>query len=105
MSMMPDSFHPEIVEDDRKIRIESLGRVITSQNRRRFERMLREIKWSGTIDISGWTLDAVKSLVFVCADEKLSITIKHGSRYFMPICFPKKHMLESFAEAIIDGKF
>ncbi len=103
--MMPDSFHPELENDDRKIRIESLGRVVNEQNRFQFERMLRETKWSGVIDISEWTVDAVIALVTVCADEKLSITIKHGSRYFMPIRFPKRPMLESFAEAIISGEF
>jgi len=103
--MMPDSFHPEIEISDRKTRMESLGRVVNGQNRSQFERMLRETKWSGVIDISEWTTDAVKALVTVCADEKLSITIKHGSRYFMPIRFPKRPMLESFAEAIISGKF
>ena len=102
---MPDSFHPELENDDRKIRIESLGRVVNEQNRFQFERMLRETKWSGVIDISEWTVDAVIALVTVCADEKLSITIKHGSRYFMPIRFPKRPMLESFAEAIISGEF
>ena len=103
--MMPDSLHQEIENDDNKIRIEALGRVVNFQNRDRFERILREKKWSGTIDITGWTLDAVTALVTVCADEKLSVTIKHGSRYFMPICFPKRRMLESFAEAILSGKF
>jgi len=103
--MMPDSFHPEIENDDRQTRMESLGRVVNVQNRSQFERMLRETKWSGVIDISEWTTDAVKALVTICADEKLSITIKHGSRYFMPIRFPKKPMLESFAEAIISGDF
>ena len=103
--MMPDSFHPEIENDDRKTRMESLGRVVNGQNQSQFERMLRKTKWSGVIDISEWTTDAVKALVTVCADEKLSITIKHGSRYFMPIRFPKKPMLESFAEAIISGEF
>ena len=102
---MPDSFHPELENDNRKIRIESLGRVVNEQNRFQFERMLRETKWSGVIDISEWTVDAVKALVTVCADEKLSITIKHGSRYFMPIRFPKRPMLESFAEAILSGEF
>ena len=103
--MMPDSFHSEIENDDRKTRMESLGRVVNVQNRPQFERMLRKTKWSGVIDISEWTTDAVKALVTVCADEKLSITMKHGSRYFMPIRFPKKPMLESFAEAIISGEF
>ncbi|MHA1970957.1 MAG: hypothetical protein ACTSXE_03835 [Candidatus Thorarchaeota archaeon] len=103
--MIPDSFHPEIENDDRQTRMESLGRVVNVQNRSQFERMLRETKWSGVIDISEWTTDAVTALVTVCADEKLSITIKHGSRYFMPIRFPKKPMLESFAEAIISGDF
>jgi len=103
--MIPDSYHPEIDNDDDKIRIESLGRVVNELNRDQFERILRERTWSGAIDITGWTLDAVTALVVVCADKKLSITIKHGSRYFMPIIFPKKRMLESFAEAIIEGKF
>ncbi len=103
--MIPDSFHPELENDDRKIRMESLGRVVNKQNRLQFERMIRETKWSGVIDISEWTTDAVKALVTVCADEKLSITIKRGSRYFMPIRFPKKSMLESFADAIISGEF
>ena len=104
--MMPDSIHPEAVEnDDNKVRIEALGRVVNTQNRDQFERILRERTWSGAIDITGWTLDAVTALVIVCADQKLSITIKHGNRYFMPIRFPKRRMLESFAEAIIEGKF
>jgi hypothetical protein len=103
--MIPDSFHPEIENGDRKTRMESLGRVVNGQNRSQFERMLRETKWSGVIDISEWTTDAVKALVTVCADENLSITIKNGSRYFMPIRFPKKPMLESFAEAIVSGEF
>lgn len=103
--MLPDSFHPELENDDRKIRMESLGRVVNKQNRLQFERMIRETKWSGVIDISEWTADAVKALVTVCADEKLSITIKRGSRYFMPIRFPKRPMLESFAESIISGEF
>ena len=103
--MMPDSLHPEIDNDTEKVRIEALGRVVTVQNREHFERILRERTWSGAIDITDWTLDAVKALVIVCADKKLSITIKHGSRYFMPIRFPKRRMLESFAKAIIEGKF
>ena len=103
--MMPDSLHPEIDDDNDKVRIESLGKFVNEQNRDQFERILRERTWNGAIDITGWTLDAVKALIIVCADKNLSITIKHGSRYFMPICFPKRRMLESFAEAIIEGKF
>ncbi|MHA1864161.1 MAG: hypothetical protein ACTSWA_10370 [Candidatus Thorarchaeota archaeon] len=103
--MIPDLFHPEEENDDKNIRMESLGLFVNEQNRFQFERMLRETKWSGVIDISRWTLDAVKALVTVCADEKQLITIKHGSRYFMPIRFPKRPLLDSFAEAIISGEF
>ena len=102
---MPDIFHLEVENDDNKVRIESLGLFVNEQNRPRFERMLRETTWSGVIDISGWTIDAVKALVTVCADENLSITIKHGSRYFMPIRFPKRPLLDSFAESIVSGDF
>jgi len=102
---MPESFHPEEESDDRKTRMESLGCLVNEQNRPQFERMLRETSWSGVIDITGWTPDAVKALVTVCADEKQSITIKYDSRYFMPIRFPRKPLLDSFAEAIITGEF
>ncbi len=103
--MMPDSLQPELDNDSNRRRIEALGKVVNDQNRDHFERILRERTWSGAIDITDWTLDAVTALVVVCADKKLSITIKHGSRYFMPIRFPKRRMLESFAEAIIEGRF
>ena len=103
--MMPDLFHPEVENDDNKVRMESLGLFVNEQNRPQFERMLRETTWSGVIDISGWTVDAVKALVTVCADENLSITMKHGSRYFMPIRFPKRPLLDSFAESIVSGDF
>lgn len=102
---MPESFHLEEENDNRKIRMESLGCLVNEHNRTQFEWVLREISWSGVIDITGWTPDAVKALVTVCADEKQSITIKHDSRYFMPIRFPRKSMLDSFAEAIISGEF
>jgi len=103
--MMPDSLHPEIDVDSNRLRIEALGKVVNERNRDHFERILRDRRWNGAIDITDWTLDAVKALVIVCADKNLSITIKHGSRYFMPIRFPKRRMLESFAEAIIEGRF
>lgn len=103
--MIPGLFHPEEESADRNIRMESLGLFVNEQNRPQFERMLRETKWSGVIDISGWTLDAVKALVTVYADEKQTITIKHGFRYFMPIRFPKRPLLDSFAESIISGDF
>ena len=103
--MIPDLFHPEEESDDKNIRMESLGLFVNEQNRPQFEHMLREIKWSGVIDITGWTPDAVKALVTVCGDKKQLITIKYGSRYFMPIRFPKRLLLDSFAESIISGDF
>jgi len=102
---MPDLFYPEEENDDSKIRIESLGLFVNEQNRPQFERMLRETTWSGVIDISGWTIDAVKALVTVCADENLSVTIKQGARYFMPVRYPKRPLLDSFAESIVSGEF
>ena len=102
---MPDLFHPEVENGDDKIRMESLGLFVNEENRFQFERMLSKTTLSGVIDISGWTIDAVKALVTVCAEKNLSITIKHGSRYFMPIRFPKRPLLDSFAESIVSGDF
>ena len=103
--MMSELFHLEGENDEKKARMESLGFFVNEKNRLHFEQMLRETKWSGVVDISGWTPDAVKAFVTVCADEHLSVTIKYGTRYFMPIRFPKRPLLDSFAESIIAGDF
>ena len=74
--MIPDLFHPEEENDDKNIRMESLGLFVNEQNRPQFEHMLRETEWSGVINITGWTSDAVKARFTVCGDENKIITIK-----------------------------
>jgi hypothetical protein len=82
--MMPDSCSTEIDIDNKQKRIEALGRLVNTQNQERFRRMIRGISWSGVVDITGWTLEAVTALVKVCSDENLVITLKQDTRYFMP---------------------
>lgn len=102
--MIPDSQCTEATIDDRQTRVEALGRVANRQNQAYFERMIRDMSWSGVVDITNWTLDAIIVLVRVCSDENLVITLKQGTRYFMPIHYPHESLLESFAMAIMTGQ-
>jgi len=102
--MIPDSQCTEANTDDRQTRIEALGRIVDGQSQAYFERMIRRMLWSGAIDITNWTLDAIIVLVRVCSDENLVVTLKQGTRYFMPVHYPHKSLLESFAMAIMTGE-
>ncbi|MBN2229947.1 MAG: hypothetical protein JW779_10205 [Candidatus Thorarchaeota archaeon] len=101
--MISDPQFTEAGIDDRQIRVQSLGQLITTENQGQFEKLLRGISWSGVVEITDWSLYAIEALIKVCADENLSLTLKHEARFFMPIHFPQGKMLKSFAKALIAG--
>jgi hypothetical protein len=103
--MSLDSHFSETEFDDKRIRVETLGRIISKVNRAQFEQLIRTSIISGVVDITGWTLEGVKALLTVCAEEELRITIKEATRYFMPVRYPKGPMIESLAEAIVSGEW
>jgi len=103
--MSLDPHFSETEFDDKRIRVQTLGRIISKVNRAQFEQLIRTSIISGVVDITGWTLEGVKALLTVCAEEELRITIKDETRYFMPIRYPKGTMIESLAKAIVSGEW
>ncbi len=103
--MSLDPHFSETEFDDKRIRVETLGRIISKVNRAQFEQLIRTSIISGVVDITGWTLEGVKALLTVSAEEELRITIKEATRYFMPVRYPKGPMIESLAEAIVSGEW
>lgn len=91
--------------ENRRIRVESLGRIVKEIQRPHFEKLIRESISSGVIDITDWTIEAVRALLKVCAEDNLRVSLKDGSRYFMPVRYPKGQMLESLANAIVSGEW
>ena len=99
---------PLLTEDDaenKRIRVESLGRIVKEIQRPHFEKLIHESINSGVVDITDWTIEAVRALLKVCAEGNLRITLKDGTRYFMPVRYPKGQMLESLANAIVSGQW
>ncbi len=99
---------PLSIEDDtdnRRIRVESLGRIVKQIQCPHFEKLIRESISSGVVDITDWTIEAVRVLLKVCAEENLKVTLKDGTRYFMPVKYPKGQMLDSLANAIVSGEW
>jgi hypothetical protein len=105
MFMTTDPLLTENDVENRRIRVESLGRVVKQIHRPHFEKLIRESISSGVIDITDWTIEAVRTLLKVCAEENLRVTLKDGTRYFMPVRYPKDKMLESLADAIVSGQW
>jgi hypothetical protein len=103
--MIPDSKSNQVNIDDKQARIEALGRVVNNQNQIQFEGMIRDMLWSGAVDITDWTLQAITALIRVCSEENLVITLKQGTRFFMPVHYPHESMLEAFAKTIMTGQF
>ncbi|MFW9962055.1 MAG: hypothetical protein ACFFCX_00655 [Candidatus Sifarchaeia archaeon] len=91
--------------ENRRMRVESLGRIVKQIHRPHFEKLIRESINSGVVDITDWTIEAVKALLKVCAEENLKITMKDGTRYFMPVKYPKGKILESLANDIVSGEW
>ena len=99
---------PILTEDEaenRRIRVESLGRIVKEIQRPHFEKLIRESIYSGVVDITDWTIEAIQALLKICAEENLRVTLKDGTRYFMPVKYPKGQMLESLANAIVSDKW
>jgi len=103
--MSLDPHFSETEFDDKRIRVETLGRIISKVNRAQFVQLIRTSIISGVVDITGWTLEGVKALLTVCAEEELRITVKDATQYFMPVRYPKGPMIESLAEAIVSGEW
>lgn len=103
--MTIDPFIAENDAENRRIRVESLGRIVKMLQRPHFEKLIRESVKSGIIDITDWTIEAVRALLKVCAEENRKVTLKDGTRYFMPVRYPEGQMLESLAKVIVSGEW
>lgn len=103
--MKPDPYYTETEIDDKRIRVQTLGRIISKINRVQFENLIRTSIRCGVVDITEWTLEGVKALLTVCAEDNLRITLKDKTRYFMPVRYPKGPLIESLATAIVTGEW
>ncbi|MHA2352925.1 MAG: hypothetical protein ACXAC0_01730 [Candidatus Thorarchaeota archaeon] len=103
--MTIDPLQTEDDVENRRIRVESLGRIVKRIQSPHFEKLIRESISSGVVDITDWTIEGVRALLKVCAEENLRVTLKDGTRYFMPVKYPKGQMLESLANAIVSGQW
>lgn len=101
MSLEPTS--TEIEANEKRLRIESLGCSITREMIPQFSRMIREHIDSGVVDITGWTSAGIRSLLQVCFEDNLRITLKHNRRYFMMTSSSTRQGIDILAEAIVDG--
>ncbi|MFW9808897.1 MAG: hypothetical protein ACFFE6_05890 [Candidatus Thorarchaeota archaeon] len=103
--MKLDPFYNETELDEKLIRVQTLGRIISRINRVQFEQLIRMSIKSGVVDVTGWTVEGVKALLTVCAEDNLRITLKDDTRYFMPVRYPKGPLMESLAAAIVTGEW
>lgn len=103
--MKLDPFYSETDIDEKLIRVQTLGRIISKMNRVQFEKLIRTSIKSGVVDVTGWTIEGVKALLTVCAEDNLRITLKDDTRYFMPVRYPKGPIIESLAAAIVTGEW
>lgn len=87
--------------DERRIAIESFGRRVTEGLVHQFENLLRKFSMSGIIDITEWTVPAIRALLLVCRDSKQTIHLKYNDRYMAIARYPQGNIPDQFVEMII----
>ncbi len=97
LSMDPD-------QESALIRLENLGRYITSENKAIFKEVISRVPLSGVINITNWTREAIYELLSFLHESHQSIALKNGSRYFTPVIFPQGPLLDSLVDAIVTGE-
>ena len=103
--MTEDHVFESLDLDEDLMQIEQLGRIVTKKHSQRFEQLVRKYVKSGIIDITGWSIEAVRILLLVCRDEGLTITFKNGERYSTPIKYPEGPMFEILVKSIMSGNW
>ena len=82
--MSEDQLFEELGLDEGLMQIEQLGRIVTKRESQKFKQLVRKCVKSGVIDVTGWSIEAVRVLLLVCREEGLTITFKNGERYLTP---------------------
>lgn len=93
-------------EEERNNIVDQIGRRLTVEHYHLFADILAESIKTGTLEVTGWTREAVKAALVVCSEKELSVTFKNGSRTVAPVSYPKEGpMLEMFVNAIMTGEW
>ncbi|MGD2072225.1 MAG: hypothetical protein PVG65_01905 [Candidatus Thorarchaeota archaeon] len=87
------------------MQIEQLGKIVTKKQSQRFEQLVRKYVKSGVIDVTGWSIEAVRALLLVCREKGLTITFKTGERYSTPVKYPDGPLFEILVKSIMTGKW
>ena len=80
--------------------MEELGGVVGGQHTGQFEALVRETVRSGTVDVSGWSRDAVRVLLVVADEREMHVTFKNGDMFATPVKYPEGAMVNLFAKRI-----
>ncbi|NHI83274.1 MAG: hypothetical protein EAX81_03090 [Candidatus Thorarchaeota archaeon] len=89
--------------DERRIAIESFGKMITEGLTSHFESLLRKYSMFGTIDITEWTIPAIRTLLLVCRGKEQTIHLKYKDRYIATANYPRGNISNQFVEMIMGG--
>ena len=96
----------EAHEDERENMLHEIAASLTLEEAHHFADILASTLKEGTLIVTGWTREAVKSALVVCSEKNLSISFKNGERTIAPVTYPKEGpMLEMFVNAIMTGEW
>ena len=101
------AFDALIIDPDQEaalIRLENLGRYVSSDSRAIFKEAISRVTLSGVIDITNWTRDAIYTLIEFLNEAQASVSLRKGSRCFTPVLLPKGELLDSFVDAIVSDE-
>lgn len=96
----------EADEERRSTIVDQIARSLTLDDYHLFADILASSIKEGTLEVTGWTREAVKAALTVCSERNLSVSFKNGDRTVAPVAYPKEGpMLEMFVNAIMTGEW
>ncbi len=81
--------------------IEAMGQTIQEDQVPEFERILRKVSLSTTLNITNWTIPALKSLLLAGQEANVILSLRRENRYYTVVRYPNAPLLDSLITSIM----
>ncbi|MHA2142737.1 MAG: hypothetical protein ACXADC_13840 [Candidatus Thorarchaeota archaeon] len=103
--MTLDPHFTDLGIDEKNRVVESLGLTVQEGQGARFEKLLRQMNLSGTINVTDWTPEAVRILLSIGREEELALSLRNRDRYYTVVKYPEGPLLSVLIRSIVLGEW
>ncbi|MHA2119151.1 MAG: hypothetical protein ACW98J_09535 [Candidatus Thorarchaeota archaeon] len=99
--MTLDPHSSDLGIDERNRVVESLGLTVQEGQGARIEKLLRQTNLTGTINVTDWTVEAVRILLTIGREEEIALSLRNKDRYYTIVKYPEGPLLSALIRSIV----